>query len=89
MTTEEQIAAFIRNKGITKIAEGEQSLTRREKYLVERGENPKEIVSFSAKTGMVRKRSENDLIQQRIVRGMDHLGRSIIVNGLGELIAIE
>ena len=30
-----------------------------------------------------------DLTSRRVVWGHDHLGRAIIVNGLGELIAVE
>ncbi len=32
---------------------------------------------------------ENRLIEERHVRCIDHMGRSVITNGLGELIAIE
>lgn len=34
-------------------------------------------------------RRDNDLIAQRHVRCVDHCGRSVIVNGMGELIAVE
>lgn len=33
--------------------------------------------------------SDNELIDQRHVRCIDHMGRAIITNGLGELIAVE
>lgn len=32
---------------------------------------------------------ENRLIEERHIRCIDHLGRAVITNGLGELIAIE
>ncbi|MDR5726241.1 MAG: hypothetical protein RB191_02110, partial [Terriglobia bacterium] len=34
-------------------------------------------------------RSENSLIEERHVGAMDHCGRSVITNGLGEIIAYE
>ena len=35
------------------------------------------------------RKSTNDLINERHVHAVDHMGRSHITNGLGELIAVE
>jgi hypothetical protein len=73
MNETDQIAAFIARKGITRVAEGTSNgMSRRDWYDTVRA--PKAAKPMA-----------HDI---RIVKAIDHLGRSVIVNGDGELVAI-
>jgi len=71
MTDEEKIAEFMARKGVTRIAEGEATMTGRDHYMAARG----------------REYGENALIAHRRLAAVDHCGREIWVNGLGERIS--
>lgn len=81
--TNEAIAAFLAKGGkINRVdADATSGISDRDFYYAARGKVTNSNERFIPM-------NENTLIGQRIIHCTDHLGRSIITNGLGELIVI-
>lgn len=68
------VAAYLARGGaVVRVSEGTRTYSEREMWQARHGNAPRAI----------------DATEQRIIAGTDYMGRSVITNGLGELIAVE